>query len=187
MLMNRSQTNRSHDGLSCRAALHGRLAALALLVPLALVAAGGIASATDATPVSATSSTAIDIKMDRAKVMRVSRPAATVVVGNPAIADATIQDRQTLIITGRSFGTTNLIVLDEAGDPIADELLTVTAADDQMITIYAGSDRRSFSCAPDCQPVMKLGDTTAAFADVQKQLTGRNSVLQGATSQPNAN
>ncbi len=187
MLMNRSHGSRSHDAGSRRTAPHGRFAALALLVPLALTAAGGIAHASDTTRINAATTDAIDIKMDRAKVMRVSRPAATVVVGNPAIADATIQDRQTLIITGRSFGTTNLIVLDEAGEPIADELLTVTAADDQMITIYAGSDRRSFSCAPDCQPVMKLGDTTAAFADVQKQLTGRNAVLQGATSQPNAN
>ncbi len=177
MLMHRSQE------VAPRATpQRGRLAALALLVPIALAVAGGMAHATEAT-----ASDAIDIKMDRAKVMRVSRPAATVVVGNPAIADATIQDRQTLIITGRSFGTTNLIVLDEAGQPIADELLTVTSADDQMITVYAGSDRRSFSCAPDCQPVMKLGDTSSAFSDAQAQLTGRNAILQGAMAQPNGN
>ena len=175
MLMHRSQ-----EAAPRRMSPRGRLAALALLVPIALAGAGGIAHATDAT-----ARDAIDIKMDRAKVMRVSRPAATVVVGNPAIADATIQDRQTLIITGRSFGTTNLIVLDEAGEPIADELLTVTASDDQMITIYAGSDRRSFSCAPDCQPVMKLGDTASAFADARQQLEGRNAVVMGA--QPTGN
>ena len=64
----------------------------------------------------------INIVVDRAKVMHISRPAATVIIGNPAIADATIQDNQTLIITGRSYGTTNLIVLDSAGQPIADEI-----------------------------------------------------------------
>ncbi|SHG96102.1 Pilus formation protein N terminal region [Kaistia soli DSM 19436] len=169
MLMNRSPAP------SRRLAPRARLVALALCVPLALSAAIGIAHASDP----------LAIKMDRAKVMRISRPAATVVVGNPAIADATIQDRQTLIITGRSFGTTNLIVLDEAGEPIADELVTVSASDDQMVTVYSGADRRSFSCAPDCQPVLTLGDTTTAFAEAQSQLAGRNSIVQGATGQPN--
>jgi len=146
-------------------------------VPFALVLAGGIAQASDP----------ISIKMDRAKVMRVSRPAATIVVGNPAIADATIQDRQTLIITGRSFGTTNLIVLDQAGEPIADELLTVSASDDDMVTVYSGADRRSFSCAPACQPVMNLGDTSTAFSDARSQLEGRNSIVSGASLPQTAN
>lgn len=169
MLMNRSPVPLR------RLAPRARLVALALCVPLALMAASSIAHASDP----------LAIKMDRAKVMRISRPAATVVVGNPAIADATIQDRQTLIITGRSFGTTNLIVLDETGEPIADELVTVSASDDQMVTVYSGADRRSYSCAPDCQPVLTLGDTTTAFSEAQSQLAGRNSIMQSATGQPN--
>lgn len=171
MMMNRGPAAASRA--ASRSASRRRLAVLALAVPIALAVAGSLAHATEAVPIA--------IKMDRAKVMRISRPAAIVVVGNPAIADATIQDRQTLIITGRSFGTTNLIVLDEKGEPIADELLTVSASDDQMITVYAGGDRRSFSCAPDCQPVMTLGDTSTAFVDARTQLEQRNSVLQGAT------
>lgn len=180
MLMNRCHAATSRVALGWpgpRLSQRARLAAMALAVPFALALASGIAHASDP----------ITIKMDRAKVMRVSRPAATVVVGNPSIADATIQDRQTLIITGRSFGTTNLIVLDEAGEPIADELLTVSAPDDGMVTVYAGADRRSFSCAPDCQPVMTLGDTSTAFSDARSQLEGRNSIVQGASAPQPAN
>src|ERR1019366_2351496 len=50
----------------------------------------------------------ITVGVDRAQVLRVSRPADVFIVGNPAIADATVQDSQTLVITGKSFGSTNI-------------------------------------------------------------------------------
>jgi hypothetical protein len=149
-----------------------RLLFLTIAVPVALVCANGLAHASEA----------IDIKLDRAKVMRIARPAATVILGNPAIADATIQDRQTLIITGRSFGTTNLIVLDQAGDPIADEILTVSASNDDVVTVFSGNDRLSFSCSPECQPVLSVGDAKGNFDSVRTQLEGRTNMVRGATS-----
>ncbi|TLP46003.1 MULTISPECIES: pilus assembly protein N-terminal domain-containing protein [Cohaesibacter] len=100
----------------------------------------------------------IDVKVDRAKVMRVSRPAAMIIIGNPAIADATIKDSQTLIITGKQYGSTNLIVLDAEGEPIADELLNVSAANENSVTVYKGVTRQTLNCAPDCSPVYRMGD-----------------------------
>src|SRR5690349_12335114 len=41
----------------------------------------------------------IEVLVDHAKVMHIARPADIVIIGNPGIADATIQDSQTLIIT----------------------------------------------------------------------------------------
>ncbi len=64
------------------------------------------------------------VTVDRAKVFRISSPASTVIVGNPAIADATVEDDVTLVLTGRSFGVTNLIVLDHEGNPIVDETIS---------------------------------------------------------------
>lgn len=112
----------------------------------------------------------ISVVLDRAKVMRVSRPADIVIVGNPAIADATIQDSQTLIITGHSFGTTNLIVLDSAGQVIADEILTVAPQNDTMVTVYRRASRQTFSCTPDCSPVLAVGDNVTSFDAVNSQI-----------------
>jgi hypothetical protein len=89
--------------------------------------------------------------------------ADTVIIGNPAIADAVIRDTQTLVITGRSYGTTNLIVLDVDGQPIADELLTVQAADDYLVTVYVGGKRATYSCTPACQPTISVGDDLELF------------------------
>ena len=125
------------------------------------LAAGLVVSAGAATHASAQEP--IFVTVDQARVMQISRPADTVIIGNPAIADAVIRDTQTLVITGRSYGTTNLIVLDVDGQPIADELLTVQAADDFLVTVYVGGKRATYSCTPACQPTVAVGDDLELF------------------------
>jgi len=100
----------------------------------------------------------IDVKVNMARVLRISAPAATVIVGNPGIADVTIQDPQTLVLTGKSFGQTNLIVLDSLGEPIADTLIEVVQMQAGLTTVYQGQLRTTLACAPVCQPTVMMGD-----------------------------
>lgn len=113
----------------------------------------------------------IDVKVNMARVLRISAPAATVIVGNPGIADVTIQDPQTLILTGKSFGQTNLIVLDSLGEPIADTLIEVVQMQAGVTTVYQGQMRTTLACAPVCQPTVMMGDdnsfTSQALASSQ--------------------
>jgi Flp pilus assembly secretin CpaC len=96
-----------------------------------------------------------------ARILRINASAATVIIGNPGIADVTIQDPQTLILTGKSFGQTNLIVLDSAGNPIADTLIEVVQMQAGVVTVYQGQARTSLACAPVCQSVIMMGDDPA--------------------------
>ncbi|KKB08179.1 pilus assembly protein N-terminal domain-containing protein [Devosia chinhatensis] len=100
----------------------------------------------------------ISVNTNMARVLRISAPAATVIVGNPGIADVTIQDPTTLILTGKSYGQTNLIVLDSRGEPIADTLIEVVQMQAGVTTVYQGQARTTLSCAPICQPVIMMGD-----------------------------
>jgi Flp pilus assembly secretin CpaC len=100
----------------------------------------------------------ISVQANMARVLRINAPAATVIVGNPGIADVTIQDPQTLVLTGKSYGQTNLIILDAFGEPIADTLVEVTQLQAGVMTVYQGLNRTSLSCAPVCQPVVMMGD-----------------------------
>src|SRR5688572_12948141 len=93
-----------------------------------------------------------------ARILRMSAPAATVIIGNPGVADVTIQDPQTLVLTGKSYGTTNLIVLDSDGNPIADTMIEVVQSQADTMTVYYGQARASLACAPVCQPTLMLGD-----------------------------
>jgi Flp pilus assembly secretin CpaC len=137
-----------------------------LLLAAGLTLAGGFAGG------AAFAQEPIFVTVDQARVMQISRPADTVIIGNPAIADAVIRDSQTLVITGRSYGTTNLIVLDTDGQPIADELLTVQAADDYLVTVYVGGKRATYSCTPACQPTIAVGDDLEVFDARVGQVTG---------------
>jgi Flp pilus assembly secretin CpaC len=123
----------------------------------------------------------IPVTIDHAKVMHISRPADVVIIGNPAIADATIQDNQTLIITGRSFGTTNLIVLDAAGQPIADQMIIVGAANSDIVSVYKRASRETFSCTPDCSPTLTIGDTSAVFDKVNTQIESHSKMSTEAS------
>ncbi|MBK1796280.1 pilus assembly protein N-terminal domain-containing protein [Devosia sp. WQ 349] len=109
-------------------------------------------------PIMAQDATPITVQANMARVLRINAPAATVIVGNPGVADVTIQDPQTLVLTGKSYGQTNLIILDAMGEPIADTLVEVTQLQAGVMTVYQGLNRTSLSCAPVCQPVVMMGD-----------------------------
>ena len=109
-------------------------------------------------PIVAAEAEPISVKVNMARVLRINAPAATVIIGNPGIADVTIQDPQTLVLTGKSYGQTNLIVLDAAGNPVADTLIEVIQDQADVMTVYQGALRTSLACAPKCQPTIMLGD-----------------------------
>jgi Flp pilus assembly secretin CpaC len=120
----------------------------ALLVGLLLTGGPALAETTDP----------ISVKVNMARILRISAPAATVIIGNPGVADITIQDPQTLVLTGRSYGQTNLIVLDSAGNPVADTIVSVVQAPGDLVTVYMGTARQTLACEPVCQPTITLGD-----------------------------
>ena len=115
-------------------------------------------------PALAQDSAPISVNVNMARVLRINAPAATVIVGNPGVADVTIQDPQTLVLTGKSFGQTNLIVLDSVGNPIADTLIDVVQMQG-VLTVYQGAGRTSLSCAPVCHPTIMIGDDTEFTAN----------------------
>ncbi len=102
----------------------------------------------------------ISVNVNMARILRINASAATVIVGNPGIADVLIQDPQTLVLTGKSYGQTNLIVLDSGGEPIADTIIEVVQMQAGTLTVFQGQARTSLSCAPICQNTVTLGDDT---------------------------
>ncbi|MEM7299454.1 MAG: pilus assembly protein N-terminal domain-containing protein [Pseudomonadota bacterium] len=127
---------------------------------------------------------AIVVTIDRAKVLKISRPADTVIVGNPSIADATIQDAQTLVLTGRSFGVTNLIIIDGDGNPIIDETIVVQGHENNTVRIYRRSVRETLACSPVCEPTLTIGDNNDTFTNANDQIKKRN-LLSDQSAQGN--
>jgi Flp pilus assembly secretin CpaC len=113
----------------------------------------------------------VSVKVNMARILRIDAPAATVIIGNPGVADVTIQDPQTLVLTGKSFGQTNLIILNSSGNPIADTMIEVTQDLADVVTVFNGASRQSYSCEPDCQSVVMIGDDVGYTTSTVKSST----------------
>ena len=144
-----------------------------LIVTAALVAAGVSQSALAASNV-------VRVLVDQATLIRLDRQAADIVVGNPSIADVSVQSGKLLVITGKSFGETNLIVMDADGKVVADRQLIVQEPRIGFVTMYRGSARQTLHCAPYCTPPLVIGDTPDIFGAVANQITTKQSISQSA-------
>ncbi|HHY49957.1 MAG TPA: pilus assembly protein [Alphaproteobacteria bacterium] len=118
----------------------------------------------------------ISVKVNMARILRIGAPAATVIIGNPGVADVTIQDPQTLVLTGKSYGQTNLIVLDDMGNPIADTLVEVVQAQADLVTVYMGNTRTTLACTPVCQPTIMLGDDP----DFSQRIASQSDIVEAS-------
>lgn len=97
----------------------------------------------------------IQVVMNQAKIVKLARAADTIVVGNPNIADASVQDSTTVVLTGKGFGVTNLVILDAEGTPIVDEQITVARQTAASVRIYRRADIQTLSCTPFCESSYK--------------------------------
>jgi len=147
-----------------------------LTIGLFALASGSISSLAQATET-------MLVHVDQAKILRIEQPAGTIIVGNPMIADATVQDERMLVITGKSFGSTNLIILDRNGEEILSTNLEVRFAAASQVTIQRGTGRFSYSCSPTCEPVLAIGDQKEQFDAVKEAITGRIDTASGKTSE----
>lgn len=154
----------------------GALAAVALASGLVVATPARAASQQAAAPGSPET---VMVMVDHAKVVRLPEKAQTVIVGNPAIADVSVQKNGVMVVTGKSFGVTNLIALDGTGTLLAESLVRVGAASDSLVTVQRGLERESYSCTPTCQPAVQLGDSQKYFGDTRSQISARNALATG--------
>ena len=118
------------------------------------------------------------VLIDQASLMRIERPAAEIVVGNPSIADVSVQSGKVLIVTGKSFGETNLIVIDADGKVIINRRLIVQEPRAGFVTVYRGPARQTLHCAPYCASQLVIGDAPDIFSSVSGQISTKQSIGQ---------
>ncbi len=120
----------------------------------------------------------IGIVLDQARLVKLPERVATIVIGNPLIADAAIQAGGLMVITGKGYGLTNIIALDRGGVVLMEKTIEVVPAAD-VVVIYRGGNRESYSCAPVCGPRITLGDSEKYFEYVVGQSATRSGMAQG--------
>ncbi len=105
----------------------------------------------------------LTVTIDQTKMVQLSTAASTIVVGNPSIADVSMQDADTALVTGKTFGTTNIIAIDSEGRQVANVRVVVAGNTDRTVTLMRGNQQVTLSCAPRCAPTPMPGDSNDAF------------------------
>ena len=121
------------------------------------------------------------VKYDQSTLMRMPRAVSEVIIGNPLIADVTIQSTDLLIVTGKTFGITNVIALDANRNIIQDQRVMVQRDDSKIVYLQKGLKRESYNCTPNCNPTITVGDDTLYFDTVAKNSERKIKLIEGQT------
>src|SRR4051812_2375057 len=116
----------------------------------------------------------LDIALDQATLMKLPEKVSTIVVGNPLIADVAVQSGGLLVVTGKGFGSTNLIALDRTGAVLMERSIVVRGPTGPTVQIYRGVNRETYSCTPICERRITLGDSFDYFSATIGQSDARN-------------
>jgi len=122
----------------------------------------------------------LTVVLDKAQLVKLPDRVATLVIGNPLIADVSIQAGGMMVITGKGYGTTNIIALDRAGGTLMNTSVTVIGPREETVVVYRGVERGTYSCTPDCERRITLGDSNAYFDAIINETGARNGMAQGA-------
>jgi Flp pilus assembly secretin CpaC len=117
---------------------------MAALRTLAFAAALGLAAP-------AALADSVRVYVDQTITVKLNAPATSIVLGNPFIADVAVHDANTLLVTGKTFGSTNLMALGASGETIFSTQLAVGDNRPDQLRIITPTAASTFSCVDRCR------------------------------------
>ncbi len=119
------------------------------------------------------------LQPNESRLLALAGEPATVIVGNPLYADVTVLDNR-IVVQGRSFGKTGIIVMDAAGRQLANLQVVVAGRDKDRLTVYKGGQRFSYLCMPNCERTVEIGDSIKDSAAITAQMKQKMSITRSA-------
>ena len=121
----------------------------------------------------------LSVEANKTVPVRLKETAASVVLGNRNIADVAVHDEHLIFITGKTFGTTNLMIFDRAGNQIYSTEVVVTVNSSNLVTVNRSGSNYTYDCAPNCRSVLSTGDDEGYFETLMQQQLSTQSLTEG--------
>jgi hypothetical protein len=129
----------------------------------------------------ATAAETLTIESDQSQLIILPALPGSVVIGNPSIADATV-DGKKMFLHGRSFGTTNIMILDLEGNQVAAFEVSVARTVPNALTLIKGGMRYSYNCTPMCESEFQIGDSGVYSSNIAAQMQLKSEMATGRTN-----
>ena len=99
----------------------------------------------------------IQVPLLKATILKLSGRASNVIIGNPGVADVTVENPGTLVLFGRGPGETNILVFDSAQKQILSASIVVAPDKEGPVSVISPSTGKSsgmieilYACADRC-------------------------------------
>ena len=136
-----------------------------ILMTAALVAASALAPLA-ASAQTASQAGALNVEIDRSARVQLSGSASSVIVGNPAIADVTVVDANTLFIVGRGYGVTEVVAVDGVGRTLFQREIVVTGGSTGTVRVWRGAQATEMACGASCAPSLRKAEGATSSSSV---------------------
>ena len=123
------------------------------------------------------------LTIDQVRAYDLRQPVSSIVVGNPAIADVTVQSNNKVLLYGKAPGFTNIYFFDGEGNRLDNINIRVQSQTDNMMVVYRGTARASYTCTRNCEPMMVIGDSPEIFDPLSQQAQRKSSDASSAAAQ----
>lgn len=122
----------------------------------------------------------LSLNIDQSKPLILSRPATGVVVGNASIADVIVHDTKTIIVIGKSVGSTHILVLGEKGRTLYSGIVSVgPGSSANLVTVQRGDEISTQLCTDRCIDVAAPEDSSKSLNDAVGKIRMRSSSAKG--------
>jgi len=121
----------------------------------------------------------IFVEASKSIPVRINGAASSIVIGNKNIADVAVHNEGLLFITGKSYGTTNLLVFDKAGRQLFSSDVMVTTNSTNLVTINRAGQSYTYDCSPNCRAVLSIGDEPGHFGAIIDQQLQTQTLTEG--------
>lgn len=144
-----------------------------MLRRILLLHVGILASALTVSANSALAAQEVVLLADQSQIVMLPQAPATLLVGNPAIANVTT-DGRSMFLHPRAYGLTNVIALDSDGKKLGEYLVRVIYQDSYGVSMYSPLGRQTYTCLKDCEPALRIGDGLDHFSIFTAESISKN-------------
>ncbi len=123
--------------------------------------------------------TTVKVKPDEAKLLRLADRPATVVVGNPLYADVMVVGKKVLV-QGHNYGKTNVIILNNDGEKIAEFDVLVTGRPEEMVAVFRAGKQTTMFCSPECDAVADISNNNEQMMKYAMKVRMRDRLIKGS-------
>ncbi|MDO9588941.1 MAG: pilus assembly protein N-terminal domain-containing protein [Brevundimonas sp.] len=134
--------------------------------PVRLAAVMAAAAVLTLPTTGAAQSARLNVGIDQATRVQLRGPAGSIIVGNPAIADVTVVDSNTLYITGKGYGVTEIVAVDTIGRTVfQSEVVVSEGSGSGRVTIWRGGQATEMACGSSCSPSVRRSSGLVTAGD----------------------